>query len=143
MNLWKSIRAAVNNDVCGHEWGDSPIIFTSDAATSEKYWRITSQVTTNIVINGTPYIILFLLWSLDAEIQINRWKLPSIDHHPIAVTLWRHANTYSYVIWLIVMRTFPSGSRASSHRRQVNYHSLIIENYPQPFHRLACKKAYC
>ena len=38
------------------------------------------------------------------------------------------------------MRTFPSGSRASSRRRQVDYHSLIIENYLRRFHWLVCKK---
>ena len=35
---------AVNNDVCGHEWADSPIIFTSDCVTPENYWQITSWV---------------------------------------------------------------------------------------------------
>ena len=28
----------------GHEWGDSPMIFTSDAVTSENHWRIVSLV---------------------------------------------------------------------------------------------------
>ena len=40
------------------------------------------------------------------------------------------------------MRTFPSGSRASSRRRQVDYHSLIIDNYSRRFHWLVCKKPW-
>ena len=127
----------VNNDVCGHEWGDSPIIFTSDAVTSENYWRITSRVTTNIVINGSTYIILFLTLFSSTETQINRWKLPSIDRSSIVVVLWRHANIY---LWSIVVRIFPSGSRASFHCREVDYHSLIIDNFSRRFHWLACKK---
>ena len=96
--IYNNIWAAVDNDVCGHKWGDSPIIFTSDTVTSENYWRITSRVTTNIVINGSPYIILFLTWFPGATAQINLWKLPSIDCCYIAVVLWCHANTYCDVI---------------------------------------------
>ena len=60
-----SIWAAVSNGVCGHEWGDSPIIGES------------------------PH------------------ERPQTS---------------------------------SSHRRQVDYRSLIIENYSRRFHWLACKK---
>ena len=49
--------AAVDKDVCGHSWGDSPIIFTRDCVTCENYWRITPLVTTSIGINGSPYTI--------------------------------------------------------------------------------------
>ena len=56
------IWAAVNNDVCGHSWVDSPIIFTRDCVTHDNYWRITPLVTTNIVINESPYIILYCIW---------------------------------------------------------------------------------
>ena len=61
--------------------------------------------------------------------------------HHVAVVFWRHANTYCYMctsFWPIVRRTFPSGPRASSRRRQVDYHSLIIENDLQRYHWLAC-----
>ena len=80
-------------------------------------------MTTNIVIIDSPYIILFLTWFSGAETQINRWKLPSID----APLLWYCDVTQTPIMtsfWPIVMRTFPSGSRASSRRRQVDY----IEN---------------
>ena len=50
----------------------------------------------------------------------------SIYRRSIAVVLWR--------ILAIVMRTIPSGSRVSSHRRQVDYHLLIIANYSRRFH---------
>ena len=137
--IYNSIWAAVNNDVCGHEWGDSPIIFTSDSVTSENYWQITSRVTTNIVINGSPYIISFLTWFSSAE--TGKSMKTAIDrslHHCCGIVkshkhlLWRN-------FWSIVMRTFLSRSRASSHHRQVYYHLLIIKNYSRRFHWLACK----
>ena len=65
---------------------------------AKNYWRITSRVTANILINGSPYIILFLTWFSSAETQINRWKLPSSDLRSIIVVLWCHANTYCDVI---------------------------------------------
>ena len=88
----------LNNDGCGHKWVIRRIIFTSDTVTNENYWWIASRVTTNIVINDSPHIILFLTWFSRAETQINRWKLPSIDRRSIYVALWRHANTYRDVI---------------------------------------------
>ena len=48
----------VNSDF-GHEWGDLPMIFTSDEVTSENQWQITSRVT-KIAIHGNECIILFL-----------------------------------------------------------------------------------
>ena len=41
-----------------HSWGDSAIIFTSDAVTN--YWRITPRLSKNIVIHGNPYIVLYI-----------------------------------------------------------------------------------
>ena len=40
-----------------HEWGSSPMIFTSDVVTSENHWITASGQ--NIVIHGKPYIVLF------------------------------------------------------------------------------------
>ena len=109
--------------------------------TSENYWRITSRVTTNTVINSSPYIILFLTWFSGAETQINRWN----PHRSITTPLlWYCDVTQTPIVTSfgsIVMRTFPSGSCASSHRRQADYHSLIIEIYSWRFHWLACKKS--
>ena len=51
----------LTHDVSGHSWGDTPIICTSDAVTRKNYWRFTPLVTTNIVINGSPYIILYII----------------------------------------------------------------------------------
>ena len=93
----------VKNDVCGHEWGDSPINFTSDGVTSENYWRITTK-TTNIVINGSPYIIFFSYvifggWNTDESMKtlIDR----SSFHCCGIVTsrkhlLWRHLGRLSW-----------------------------------------------
>ena len=120
--------------------GVSPIIFMSGAVTSENYWRITLQVTANIVINGSPYIILFLTWFSGIETQIKRWKLPSINRRSIVVLCDIMQRPIVTSFGSIVMRTFPSGSRMSSKHRQADYHSLIIKNYSQRFHWLACKK---
>ena len=43
-HIKNSIWAAVNNDVCGHEWCDSPLIFNRDCVTRENYWRITNII---------------------------------------------------------------------------------------------------
>ena len=59
-----------------------------------KLFGINWRVTTNIINNGTPYIILFLRWLSGAETQLNRRKIPSIDPRSIAVVLWHHTNTY-------------------------------------------------
>ena len=58
---------------CGHSWGDSPIIYTRDCDTHESYWRITPLMTTNIVINGSPYIILYF----NREICLMKQQLPN------------------------------------------------------------------
>ena len=55
------------------------------------------------------------------------------------VVLWRHANNNCASFWAIVLRTFPSGPRASSCPRQVDYYSLIIESDSRRFHWLAYK----
>ena len=34
----------MNNDFFGHEWGDLPMIFTSDEVKSENHWQITSRI---------------------------------------------------------------------------------------------------
>ena len=63
-----SIWAAVNNDACGHSWGDSPKICPHDCVTRENFWRITPLMTTKIVINGTPYTILHIIYKWLEEI---------------------------------------------------------------------------
>ena len=74
-------------------------------------------------------------------------KHGSIDENPhrstAAPLLWYCDVTQTPIVtsfWPIVMRTFSSRSLASSRRRQVDYHSLIIDNYSRRFHWLACKK---
>ena len=66
------------------------------------------------------------------------------SHRSIAASLlWYCDLTQTHIVTSlgsIVMRTFPSGSRTSSHRRQVDYHSYIIDNYSRRFHWLVCKK---
>ena len=113
--------------VFGHEWGDSPIIFTSDAVTSENYWRITPRVTKNIVIHGNPYGILFLTYFSGAKTQRNRWKLPSIDRRVLVVYAGEIITSCKHLLWRhflpIVLRTFLGESCVSCRRRQVDYYS--------------------
>ena len=88
-------------------------------------------------------IVTFLTCFSGIKTQINWWKRMTLFMgDQLVVVLWRHANTYCDVIWPTVLRTFLSGSLASSRRRQVDYHSLIIESGSRRFHWLACKKVF-
>ena len=44
----------------GHEWGDLPMIFTSDQAKSENRWQITSEVTKKSLFMVTYVLFHFL-----------------------------------------------------------------------------------
>ena len=70
----------------------------------------------------------FGCWNTD------KWTTTPIDESPT------HYCGFVTSLWPIVMRTFPSGSRASSRCRHVDYHPLIVANYSQRFHGMACKK---
>ena len=55
-NAW----VTVNNDFLGHEWGDLPMIFTSDEVTSENHWQIASRVTQKSLFTVTNVLFYFL-----------------------------------------------------------------------------------
>ena len=80
--------------------------------------------------------MIFECWNIGKSMKT------AIDRSPLhccgIVTSHKHLLWRNF--WSIVTRTFPSRSRASSHRHQVDYHSIIIENYSRRFHWLACKK---
>ena len=48
----------------GNEWGDLPIIFTSDEVTSENYWQIASRVTQKLLftITNVLFYLLHVIW---------------------------------------------------------------------------------
>ena len=46
--------------IFGHEWGDLPIIFTSDEVTSENQWQIASQVTPKLLFTVKNVLFHFL-----------------------------------------------------------------------------------
>ena len=46
--------------IFGHEWGDLPIIFTSDEVTSENHWQIASRVTKKSLFTVTNVLFYFL-----------------------------------------------------------------------------------
>ena len=86
------------------------------------------------------HILFHFLHDFRVLKQICRWKLISITD-PL---LWYCDVPQTPIVMSfgpIVMRMFPSGSHASSHRHQADYHSLIIDNYSLRFHWLVCKKA--
>ena len=74
---------AVNSDIFGHEWGDSPIISTSDAVTRENYWRNhPTGIKKNLAIHGNAYIILILtcfFWHYNTR----RWPMISPHKGPV------------------------------------------------------------
>ena len=55
-NAW----VTVNNDFFGHEWGDLPMIFTSDEVASKNHWQITSRVTKKSLFTVTNVLFYFL-----------------------------------------------------------------------------------
>ena len=85
----------------GHEWGDSPIIFTSDAVTSENHWRITQWVTKTSLLMATNFLHAFLVLK-HREIHENSHRsiaaslLFTVDQSVVA--LWRQVNTYCDII---------------------------------------------
>ena len=46
--------------ILGHEWGDLPMIFTSDEVTSENYGQIASRVTQKSLFTVTNVLFYFL-----------------------------------------------------------------------------------
>ena len=100
-NIW----VAVNKDVFGHEWGDSPIIFTSDTVTSKNYWRITPAVIKNSLCTA----IHMLFYSLHAFLALKHKQMGENSHRSIAapmlftvgqwlMVLWRHTTAYRDVV---------------------------------------------
>ena len=55
-NAWVS----VNNDFFGHEWGNLPMIFTSDEVTRENLWQITSRMNKKSLFTVTNVLFHFL-----------------------------------------------------------------------------------
>ena len=50
----------MNNDDFGHEWGDSPIMFTSDAVTSENYLQFKYASLVKIICNLNKVLKYYL-----------------------------------------------------------------------------------
>ena len=88
-----------NNFFFGHEWGDLPMIFTSDEVTSENHWQITSRVTKKSLFTLTNVLFYFLhaIYVLNTQF---RYKQSSMTHLAIVakgnvfsgLALWRHHN---------------------------------------------------
>ena len=75
-NIWVD----VNNDAFGHKWGDSPIIFTTDAVTSENYWRITPRVTK--ISLCTAIRMLFYFLHVFVALNTEKSLITPIDRSP-------------------------------------------------------------
>ena len=63
----------MNNDFLGHDWGNLPIIFTSDEVTSENYWKIASWLT-----NVLFYFLHAILSPWKHKIQISPLSLGTV-----------------------------------------------------------------
>ena len=100
-NAW----VTMNNDFLGHEWGDLPIIFTSDKVTSENCWQIASRVTQKslfMVTNVLFYFLHAILCPWTHNSVKNNHRLPIL---PLSLrmvfsdlALWRH------YIWSVMSR---------------------------------------
>ena len=109
----------------GHEWNDSPLIFTSGAITSENYWRITSRVTKNSLFTAIHESYMYMLsWGLKhRKIDENSLRSISVSLYGGLVScgivtsrkhiIWRH-------VYRLLLKTFLSGSRVPSHRRHAD-----------------------
>ena len=69
----------------GHEWGDLPMIFTSDGVTRENQWQIASRVTPKSLFKVTNVSFYFLhaIWCPEHTIPL---KQLSIADFAIAAT---------------------------------------------------------
>ena len=116
----------------GHQWGDLPMIFTSDEVMSENHWQITSRVNKKSLLTVTNVSFYFLHAILYLEHIPFRCKQWSIAHFAIVardgvfftwhcdvitVDLWRHANARHWhcdVIFLNCSSTCKLAQRRSS-----------------------------
>ena len=95
-NAW----VTVNNDFFGHEWGDLPMIFTSDEVTSDNHWQITSRVTKKSLFTITNVLFYFLHAILYLEHTVPL-KKTSIAHFAIVARdglFWLNIVTSSQLI---------------------------------------------
>ena len=124
----------MNDDFFCPEWGDSPMIFTSDTVTSENHRRITPSLANHhttdqkIVIHGKPYVTLFLTRFYSIYNTGNWWNLSSNRRLfamglSIAV-LWRHTSMHCDVILPNCPQNVSMDAQAFSRRRQVDHHAL-------------------
>ena len=63
MDIKNNAWVTVNNEFLGHEWGDLPIIFTSDVVTSENHWQFASRVTQKSLFTVTN-VLFYLLHAM-------------------------------------------------------------------------------
>ena len=143
----------VNNDFFDHEWGDLPMIFTSDEVTSENHWQITSRVTKKIVIHGNECIILFLTRCFISWTHRSA-KQSSIVHFTIVARddlFWLNIVTSSQLICDVtrtrgtgIVTSYSSIVLARANWRKCDLHKWIttvnIDFSPPGIHSLACKK---
>ena len=98
MDIKNNAWVTVNNDFFGHEWGDLPMIFTSDEVTSENK-SLANHLTSDqkIVIHGNECIILFLTrylisWTHRSATNNHRSLISPLSLGTVFsdLTLWRH-----------------------------------------------------
>ena len=60
-----------------HEWGDLPLIFTSDEVMSENHWQIASRVTQKSLFTVTNELFYFLhaIWCPEHTIPLKQLSI--------------------------------------------------------------------
>ena len=118
--------------------------------TSENYRRVTLRMTKTPLFTETH--VLFYLYFLRAFGTLKHREIDENSHRSFAVPMLRWVSRLWYcdvtqtptvtAFWVIVLITVLIVPRVSSRRRQVGYHSLIIESHSRRIHWLPCKKPH-
>ena len=80
----------------GHEWGDLPMIFTSDEVTAENHWQMTSRENKKslfMVTNVLSYFLYyFISWTHHSATNNHRSLISPLTLRTVIseLTLWRH-----------------------------------------------------
>ena len=125
-------------------FGDSPIIFSSDAITSENYWRITSRVNKTRYARQVIYHFISYMFAVELkhrEIDENcHWAIaaPFLFTVSQSIVLLQSTETHYDVIWddcpqnvsKLVTCAFPPSSGCHSLIIELDFTLWRVRNYP-------------
>ena len=134
-----------------HEWGDTSLIFTNDAVTSENHWRIASWITPRlfVMVSCTSYHY-FILWTQKPDENNNQLLVsPFISrtnfsntvwwrqHRIPSINLWRHVTAKHWHFDVILVDC------SCTLKLVLSWYSLVNNNReywfsPPAIHGVAC-----